>query len=202
MSKKINKKTPTKKKKQLKIKPVKKKQTWKGEEATFSSSVPLKSLSLEDQKTIEYSSNASLLAPLLNDPEEIAKESNPDFQGFKTSDFEAALKATGQLTDIEIEANKQKFPKFDMDKFADNINLNDVPVEDMVTWVTCLLTNNSSTSSFDTVLKKFFNFRLGQLSLNELIVLRYNIDKTINEKAMPPEDISPGDDSQDALIVG
>lgn len=202
MSKKITKKAPTKKKKTVKIKPIKKKPIWKGEEATSLNSVPLKSLSLEDQKLIGYSSDIYNPPHLLGNPEDIAKESKPDFEGLKTSDFEAALRSTGQLTDIEVDAIKHKFPKFDMDTFADNINLNDVPVEDMINWVTTLLTKGSSTSNFDTVLKKFFNFRLAQLSLNELIVLRYNIDKTINEKAMPSEDISPGDDLRDEFKVG
>jgi len=209
MSKKINKKAPEKKKKPVKIKPVKRKLKWKGEPATSSNSVPLKSLSLEDQKIIGYSSNPNHSAKLLTDPQEIAKESKPDYQGLKTSDFEAALKSNGQMSDTEaIEIAKkgtkcivEKVP-FDGDRFAGKVESDTIPVEDMIAWVTTLLTNGSSESNFDTILKKFFNFRLAQLSLTELIVLRYNIDKTINERAMPPKDIAPGDDLRDEFKVG
>jgi hypothetical protein len=202
MSKKINKKAPEKKKKPVKIKPVKRKLKWKGEPATSSSSVPLKSLSLEDQKRIGYSSYPGLSARLLNDPEEIAKESKPDYKGFKKAEFDAAIKASGQFTDDEIAANKDLIKTIDLNELALKVEADTIPVEDMIAWVTTLLTNGSSESNFDTILKKFFNFRLAQLSLTELIVLRYNIDKTINERAMPPKDIAPGDDLRDEFKVG
>jgi hypothetical protein len=186
MSKKNTKKTQTKM--PVKNKPIKKKPNWKGEEATFSSSVSLKSLSIEDQKMIGYSSGPYQSARLLNDPEEIAKESKPDYQGLKTSDFEAALRSTGQMTDEELLENKHKFQPFDADKFTEVVENDTIPFEEMMTYIASLFVGSTDTKSFDVIVSKFFNFHLRKMDLKELIILKYRVEQLINKQAIGSEE--------------
>jgi hypothetical protein len=156
-----------------------------GNGATSSNSVPLGKLSKEDQKIISWSSSPDIR---IDDPKE--KE-----------EFEAALKANGQPTDAEIELKKSGF-SIDLDKFALVVEEDKIPVEDMIKWVTSIITKGSCDNSFNSILEKFFKFRLNQLSLTELVVLRYNIDDAINKKAMPSKDICPGEDLRDEFKIG
>lgn len=192
MSKKINKKPPTKKKKPVKIKPVKKKTSWKGEPATSYNSVPFKDLPDDVKKVLDPTYGPA--ATTLDDPKELAKESSPDYKGFKKSDFDAAIKASGQFTDDEIAANRDLIKTVDLNAFALKVEADEVPVDEMLKWVTCLLSHGSSKNSFYEITDKIFNFRLGQMGLAQLITLRYNIDKTILEMAMPKKETSPGDE--------
>jgi hypothetical protein len=192
MSKKINKKAPEKKKKPVKIKPVKRKLKWKGEPATCYNSVPWKDLPEDVKKALDPTYGSA--ATLLDDPKELAKESDPDYKGFKKSDFDAAIKASGQFTDDEIAANKDLIKTIDLNEFALKVEADEIPVDEMLKWVTCLLSHGSSKNSFYEITDKIFNFRLGQMGLAQLITLRHNIDKSILEMALPKKEVSPGDE--------
>jgi hypothetical protein len=191
VSKKINSKKKPASKKPTSKKPLKKKLKWKGEPATSSNSVPWKDIPDDVKKELDPTYGSA--ATLIDDPKELAKEADPEYKGFKKEDFEAALRSTGQMTDAEVVANKHKLPMFDIDKFAEKVDADEIPVEDMIAWVACLLSNSSSKNSFEQITEKMFYFRLNQMTLSQLIVLKHRIDQNILEKVMPKKDICPGD---------
>jgi hypothetical protein len=139
-------------------------------------------LPLEDQKLIG--------------PPEIKLEPNSELRYqsdkiFSTENYDACVKLGGAMLDaeaIEIAKGgrkniKEKVP-FDIDKFADMVENDKVPFDQMMSYVTSLFVGSTDNKSFDDVVSKFFNFHLGKMDLKDLVNLKYKVEQLINEKAM------------------
>lgn len=98
------------------------------------------------------------------------------------------LKSTGQMTDDEVSdmvsRGNWKQHIVDHNTLSKKISMEDVPFDQMMAWVTTLISDGSENKSFDDVIKKFFNFHLGQLDVESLLTVQYDIETRIKKLVM------------------
>jgi hypothetical protein len=147
---------------------------------TKGNSTPFNKLPKADQEFInKHNSNLKQTVP-------------PNDKVFTSDVYDKHFTQTGQLTDEQIsKIPKQNYKNFfiGIDAFAKKIK-NDVPFEEMVGYLTTMFVSDSKNKSFDDIISKFFKFKLGQMDLKELVVLKIEIDNIIAQKVKEPTPMS------------
>jgi len=151
-----------------------------------SSSIPYSKLSQEDKALVDQHGTQTTGFLMTNKK---IKKTKKGKGSLTDEDFNKALTENGQITDEqaveigkkEIQYIKKNFSS--LDEFTQLVT-DDVPFDQMIGWVTSLMTGGSENKSWSDVIDKFFNFRLGQMNLNELMVHKYKLEELIKSNVV------------------